>query len=277
MAAAARRSTFSTSTKTAGSAIEQPITCGQTTITRREITLSRLIGTKLIFYTPQYLGHYGDPTQRFPAIRKWHKGATDGEFQPIVAPTNVYRAEKQVDSSYGTHFPSVTSAIWLTKILPARALPCRTPGRIFYVSKNSVYVWTTSTGLLGRWIQIKLDALQTAARQRRRAQPGVEGAPVDQFSFLESDDDHLNVLVRSGGSGEQMWGSEFATGDVALLRTSLIISPTAANRQPTPTIASCQRSRTTHSKTASSATICYTAPAAAGANPSIKTLQTFLP
>jgi hypothetical protein len=48
---------------------------------------------------------------------------------------------------------------------------------------------------------------------------GVSGSPVDQFSFLESDDNHLNVLVRSNGQGEQMWGSEFAAGDVALFRT----------------------------------------------------------
>lgn len=50
---------------------------------------------------------------------------------------------------------------------------------------------------------------------------GVSGAPVDQFSFLESDDQHLNVLVRSEGNGEQMWGSERTAGDVALFRTSL--------------------------------------------------------
>nr|MBP7476616.1 hypothetical protein [Pyrinomonadaceae bacterium] len=46
-------------------------------------------------------------------------------------------------------------------------------------------------------------------------------APVDQFSFLESDDEHLNVLVRSEGNGEQMWGSERTAGDIALFRTSL--------------------------------------------------------
>ena len=50
---------------------------------------------------------------------------------------------------------------------------------------------------------------------------GVAGSPVDQFSFLESSDENLNVLVRSGGRGEQMWGSEVAAGDVALLRTPI--------------------------------------------------------
>jgi hypothetical protein len=50
---------------------------------------------------------------------------------------------------------------------------------------------------------------------------GVAGAPVDQFSFLESDDNHLNVLVRSDSYGDAMWGPEFAAGDVALFRTSI--------------------------------------------------------
>jgi len=49
----------------------------------------------------------------------------------------------------------------------------------------------------------------------------VSGSPVDQFSFLESEDDHLNVLVRSETSGDGMWGAEAAAGDVALMRVPL--------------------------------------------------------
>jgi hypothetical protein len=50
---------------------------------------------------------------------------------------------------------------------------------------------------------------------------GVSGTPIDQFSFLESPDAHLNVLVRSDSVGESMWGSEVSAGDVALLRVPL--------------------------------------------------------
>jgi hypothetical protein len=49
----------------------------------------------------------------------------------------------------------------------------------------------------------------------------VSGSPVDQFSFLESDDGFLNVLVRSDSSGDGMWGAEVAEGDVALMRVPL--------------------------------------------------------
>ncbi|MEQ1645153.1 MAG: beta-propeller domain-containing protein, partial [Pyrinomonadaceae bacterium] len=95
------------------------------------------------------------------------------------------------------------------------------PGRVFYVSPKSVYVWTSewnyrngSSSSASMVYNMPLDGSAPSAL-------GVAGAPVDQFSFLETDDDHLNVLVRSEGNGEQMWGSERTAGDVALFRTSL--------------------------------------------------------
>jgi hypothetical protein len=46
----------------------------------------------------------------------------------------------------------------------------------------------------------------------------VSGSPIDQFSFLESQDKHINVLVRSDAGGDAMWAAEAAAGDVALMR-----------------------------------------------------------
>lgn len=180
---------------------------------------SRLIGSKLIFYTPQYLGFYGDPQERFPAVRRWHKGATESEFKKIVEPTRVYRAEKQIDSPYGMALHTVTVCDLADGDFNCTASAVvGAPGRVFYVSPNSVYVWTTdwSNGegrakASSMLYKMPLDASAPSAI-------GVTGSPVDQFSFLESDDKHLNVLVRSDGYGEQMWGSEFAAGDVALFR-----------------------------------------------------------
>jgi hypothetical protein len=62
--------------------------------------------------------------------------------------------------------------------------------------------------------QMPLDGSAPSALQ-------VSGSPVDQFSFLESEDDHLNVLVRSSGRGDAMWGPELVEGSVALLRVHL--------------------------------------------------------
>ncbi|HTH37777.1 MAG TPA: beta-propeller domain-containing protein [Pyrinomonadaceae bacterium] len=184
---------------------------------------SRLIGSKLIFYTPMYLGYGGgDPMERFPAVRKWHKGATTNEFRRIIEPTNIYRAERPVESNYGMALHTVTVCDLASRDFSCTATATLgAPGRVFYVSPSSVYVWTTdwsynygesrkpkSSSLL---YKMPLDGSAPSA-------VGVTGTPVDQFSFLESGDQHLNVLVRSDGYGEQMWGSEFAAGDVALFR-----------------------------------------------------------
>ena len=182
---------------------------------------SRLVGSKLVFYTPQYMG-YGDPTERFPAIRKWRKGATDKDFTAVVQPTRIYRPEKTDETDAGLALHTVTACD-----LASREFACEAtavlgaPGRVFYVSPTSVYVWTTGYNYGGERpvsssmvYRMPLDASAPSALK-------VNGGPVDQFSFLESSDQHLNVLVRSDGRGEAMWGAEFAAGDVALFRTSL--------------------------------------------------------
>lgn len=183
---------------------------------------SRLIGSKLIFYTPLYLNPYSDdPFAQFPAVRKWHKGATPEEFQRIVAATKVYRPERQIDATNGLALHTVTVCDLANQDFKCEATGVLgAPGRVFYVSPDSVYVWTTEW----RYTQ------QTTERSMLYRMPldgtspsaiGVSGSPVDQFSFLESPDKHLNVLVRSNGSGDGMWHAERTGGDIALLRISV--------------------------------------------------------
>ncbi|MGB7202620.1 MAG: beta-propeller domain-containing protein [Pyrinomonadaceae bacterium] len=182
---------------------------------------SRLIGDKLIFYTPQYFYGYDNIKQQFPALRRWHKGAKDTEFSPIVSATEVYRAERPIEQNTYSALHTVTVCD-----LASRDMTCKgtavlaSPGRVFYVSPKSVYVWTTDWNYGegkartdSMLYKMPLDGSAPSAL-------GVAGAPVDQFSFLESDDEQLNVLVRSDNQGEQMWGSERANGDVALFRTT---------------------------------------------------------
>jgi hypothetical protein len=184
---------------------------------------SRLIGSKLIFYAPLYLSvDAQDPFQSFPAVRKWHKGAKPEEFQRIVAATHVYRPEHEFSAGYGTALHTVTVcdlanggfACTATAVLGP-------PGRVFYVSENSVYVWVSDWVSRGK--QLRADAMlyRMPLDGSEPSALGVSGSPVDQFSFLESEDNHLNVLVRSGSAGDGMWGAEAAAGDVALLRVPL--------------------------------------------------------
>jgi hypothetical protein len=183
---------------------------------------SRLIGTKLIFYTPLYISPGDDPFAQFPAVRKWHKGATPQEFQPIVTAAHIYRPERQLNSDYGLALHTVTVCD-----LSGDAFKCQAtavlgpPGRVFYVSPDSVYVWTTDWSGYGRRPNQRSMLYRMPLDGSSPSAIGVSGSPVDQFSFLASHDQHLNVLVRSNSVGDGMWGAETATGDVALMRISL--------------------------------------------------------
>jgi hypothetical protein len=184
---------------------------------------SRLIGHKLIFYTPLYLSPESrDPFGQFPAVRKWHKGANPQEFQRIVAATHVYRPERQLNVADQLALHTVTVCDLSDDNFKCEATAVLgAPGRVFYVSPDSVYVWTTSWSYHGQrptdssmLYRMPLDGSSPSAI-------GVSGSPVDQFSFLESEDHHLNVLVRANSAGDGMWNAEVAAGDVALMRMSL--------------------------------------------------------
>src|ERR1051326_2932970 len=184
---------------------------------------SRLIGNKLIFYSPLYINPGAqDPFSTFPAVRKWHKGATAGEFKQIVTAPQIYRPERPIMADYETALHTVTVCDLARGEFDCKATSVIGPaGRVFYVSAESVYVWVSDwTQQNDKWrtqfmvYRMPLDGSAPSALN-------VSGRPVDQFSFLESDDGFLNVLVRSDSSGDGMWGAEVAQGDGALLRVPL--------------------------------------------------------
>ncbi len=184
---------------------------------------SRLIGNKLIFYTPLYLNPGAqDPFQNFPAVRKWHKGAKPDEFRRLVSATNVYRSEQEITSPYGLALHTVTVCDLANGGFACKATGVLGPaGRVFYVSPKSVYVWVSDWSRRGDQMRAQSMVYRMPLDASGPSALGVSGTPIDQFSFLESQDAHLNVLVRSNSVGEGMWGSEVAAGDVALMRVPL--------------------------------------------------------
>lgn len=180
---------------------------------------SRLIGDKLVFYTPQYLGYSDDPMSQFPTYRKWHKAAKPNEFKPIVSATRTYRPNVAEDRSSMSALHTVTVCDLATREMTCNGTAVvGSPGRIFYVSQKSVYVWTTEwsnrSGKSDSESMLYKMPLDGSAPQAL----GVAGAPIDQFSFNETEGEQLNVLVRSDGRGEAMWGGEYAIGDTSLFR-----------------------------------------------------------
>lgn len=182
---------------------------------------SRLIGNKLIFYAPQYLyAGADDPFQYFPAVRKWHKDAKPEEFHRIVPATRVYRPQTDFPTDYATALHTVTVCDLANGGFDCQATSViGPPGHVFYVSPDAVFVWASTWGS-GRdnrslVFRMPLDGSGPSALR-------VSGSPVDQFSFLQSDDQYLNVLVRSQANGDGMWAAETTAGDVALLRVPIV-------------------------------------------------------
>jgi hypothetical protein len=184
---------------------------------------SRLIGSKLVFYSPLYLNPLaGDPYASFPAMRRWHPNATPADFKRIAPATRIYRTDDELDPFQGLALHSVSVCD-----LAQPEMSCEStavmgpPGRVFYVSPSSVFVWTTqwrrgsqTRGPASSVFRIPLDGSAPSALK-------TAGSPVDQFSFHEGDDGVLNVLVRAHGRGEAMWAAEVNAGDLALLRVPL--------------------------------------------------------
>src|SRR6266508_496758 len=184
---------------------------------------SRLIGDKLVFYTPLYVWPESeDPFKSFPSLRKWRKGADESEFKRIVSASHVYRPERKQSfrSMMALHTVTVCDlarsdfACEATAVLGAW-------GRVFYVSPNSVYVWTTDWSFSEAQVSPSSMLYRMPLDGSAPSALGVSGSPVDQFSFLESGDNHLNVLVRSAAAGDGMWSAEVAAGEVALMRVPL--------------------------------------------------------
>lgn len=184
---------------------------------------SRLIGSKLIFYSPQYVNPGAeDPFDSFPAVRKWHKGANASEFKRIVPATQVYKPEYALDYDYSVALHTVTVCDLASGDFDCKATSLIGPsGRVFYVSPQAVYIWVTSwsygdqeTRTKSMLYRMPLDGSAPNALR-------VSGSPVDQFSFLESEDGFLNVLVRSDGAGEGMWRAEGTRGITELMRVSI--------------------------------------------------------
>jgi hypothetical protein len=188
---------------------------------------SRLIEDRLVFYTPLALSFESDDLYgSFPAARKWRSLARAGDFRRTLPASRVYRPLAAT--------PSLTLHTVTSCQLGQRALSCSStavlgpPGRVFYVSPKSVYVWVSQPEHDSVLYRMPLDGSTPSALRAAGAGAG----PVDQLSFLESSDEQINVLVRADSAGDGMWGSELTAGAVALLRAPLTAFSRQAGRVP---------------------------------------------
>jgi hypothetical protein len=188
---------------------------------------SRLIGTRLIFYSPLELDWDEDPLEALPGMRKWRPGIDQNTpFRRIATASHVYIAPRMRDDREADvdTLHSVTTCNLVAPTLDCTAEAVLGPeSRTFYVSAGAVYLW------VAEW----------TSRDRRRGEPeaflyrlpfgperpsaiGARGNPVDQFSFREDAAARVvNVLLRDEGGGDAMGNPEVSGGRVALLRVPL--------------------------------------------------------
>ncbi len=186
---------------------------------------SRLIGSRLVFYTPSRLHAWALQSEQFmPQWRRWN-AATPDNWQRILPATRIYRSDDEIDPMNGGAALHTVTSCDLAR--PAQ-MRCESsavlapPGRVFYVSAGSVYVWTTEWRRRASAVAMSHSAVwRLPLDGDLPSMLKTTGAPIDQMSFLEDDGGHLNVLLRAHARGEGMWNAERGAGDLALLRVPL--------------------------------------------------------
>ena len=188
---------------------------------------SRLVEGKLVFYAPLALRGHGrrdgqDITDLLPSLRRWRKGSTEDGFKPIASATRVYRPARELERGGNVALHTVTTCDVSRAEMDCQATAVFGPwGHTFYVSPHSVYVWLSGWRRTGESTRAPAMLYRMPLDGSAPSALGVAGSPIDQFSFLESTDNHLNVLVRADGAGQWMWRAERPGGSLALLRFPL--------------------------------------------------------
>jgi hypothetical protein len=190
---------------------------------------SRLIGNRLVYYTPLYLGSSrgGDPLDALPGVRRWGRDGSTRSFRRIADARRVFIAPRLRDDEDAdlSAMHSVISCDLTAPELDCDATAVIGPAsRNFYVSSNAVYLHVNSgrESRDGRAAPATIYRLPFAETERPTA-IGARGAPIDQFSFREDfERRRLDILLQPTGRGDGMWGPERGDGrGFALLQVPL--------------------------------------------------------
>lgn len=178
---------------------------------------SRLIGSKLIFYTPLDIDA-SKPFDALPGLQRW-SGKQGAPFSRTMPATRLYVPEplRRAPNADMSTLHSVTQCdLAAPRMTCSATAVLGSSSRTFYVSGEAVYVWTDSvrarSARSGAFVyRLPLDGSAPGAAQ-------AWGGPVDQFSFSEDRAaKRLNVVVRADSAGDAMWRSERTEGATALL------------------------------------------------------------
>jgi hypothetical protein len=151
-------------------------------------------------------------------MREWRPGrdsagAAAGGFERIATPRRIYRPARSLEGSEQLTLHTITQCdVGGTRLECDATVVVGPFSRVFYVSPKAVYVWAADWPPF--WSGRDPEAPESSTLFRLPLDGGapsaltVAGTPVDQFSFLESEDGHINVLVQPEGTGDWMWTAE---------------------------------------------------------------------
>ncbi|MXO83808.1 hypothetical protein GRI35_10575 [Altererythrobacter aestiaquae] len=186
---------------------------------------SRRIGDTLILYSPSNM-NWTKWRESLPSVGK-RIAEDEVEETHRVSLDNFHIPQRYVDTPH----PDLDTLHTVTRCdLLSEDFECSSQmilgswSRNFYITRDAVFVWTSEAN---SW-RVKDDDDNPAMLYRFDLATddvtaiGVRGSPVDQFSFLQDDeDDKLHVVVDGDSYGDAMWGSEFSLGGSALLQLPL--------------------------------------------------------
>ncbi|NHZ38956.1 hypothetical protein [Massilia aquatica] len=163
-----------------------------------------------------------DPLAALPALRA---GPAPAPFARIAPASRVYRLDAAIDSPLALH--SVIVCDLAARVLRCDASAVLAPrARAVHMASQALYVWTLPyAGEAGAGL-VRMPFNGGAPGAVR-----VAGAPHDPFSFYESADAHLNVLVGADGA-TRSWRGEAGPNALALLRLPLQAFSDGSERAP---------------------------------------------
>jgi len=189
---------------------------------------SRLVGDQLVFYMPSYVSSEDD--EGMPRLAPWKGGSRrtrkHGDWARLIEHAEIVPPLEDGERN-------VLHSV-ITCDLGPDALGCHARGILggasqwFYVSPTAVYVWTAPFGVPptpGALYRLPLGDGPIGATY-------VPGGPVDQFSFDETADGHLAMLVTTDPMSEEVWGAEKPVVDVGLLRLPIAMLERRGGRIP---------------------------------------------
>jgi len=187
---------------------------------------SRLIGNRLILYTPIGLRTYAeDAMASLPGIKRWSGNAEDRTFRPIIQPRQIYAAPAMLANPDG-YISTLHSVI--TCDLTAPELNCSATGvlgphsRHFYVAASGVYLWLAGGEDQSRRFPFNRYIFRLPFGNERPSAIGARGNVHDQFAFREdAAEGVLNVFVQASNYGGEMWMPQAPPGTIALMRVPL--------------------------------------------------------